>query len=64
MTNDLYPQVPGTNPVCPKCGKVASKPTAKFCSKCGSALKSVCAKCGHELADDTNFCPKCGTKKG
>ena len=55
---------PVGNPVCPKCGKVASKPTSKFCSKCGTKLKETCVKCGHELADDTNFCPKCGTKKG
>jgi tetratricopeptide (TPR) repeat protein len=55
---------PARNPVCPKCGKVASKPTSKFCAKCGTKLKETCAKCGYELADDTNFCPKCGTKKG
>ena len=55
---------PAGNPVCPKCGKVASKPTSKFCAKCGTKLKETCAKCGYELAPDTNFCPKCGAKKG
>ena len=50
---------------CPKCGE-KSKPGARFCPACGTALaqpakKRFCAECGHELAEQ-KFCPQCGAQ--
>jgi hypothetical protein len=50
---------------CPKCGE-KSKPGARFCAACGTALaqpakKRFCAECGQELSEQ-KFCPQCGAK--
>jgi hypothetical protein len=49
---------------CPKCG-AALKPEAKFCSECGTPIKTTkfCPECGTELEGTVKFCPECGTKQ-
>ena len=46
---------------CTKCGN-SNTDDAKFCSKCGAALKPVCPTCGNEVENDDRFCKKCGTE--
>ncbi len=39
-----------------------SNPTgAKFCSNCGTPLKSACSNCGSDLTPNAKFCSNCGT---
>lgn len=46
---------------CPNCGTEV-KPTAKFCSECGSKLSNLCPGCGAEYQPEAKFCSECGTK--
>lgn len=49
---------------CPNCG-ASLKPNAKFCSECGTAIKTqkFCAECGTQLESNAKFCPDCGAKQ-
>ncbi len=46
---------------CSNCKAIVS---GKFCSECGTKKneKTVCKKCGTQLAPNTKFCPECGEK--
>ena len=52
--------------ICSKCGEKFE--SGKFCKYCGGTLVDEaeesqelhCSKCGAVLAEDFNFCPKCG----
>ncbi len=48
---------------CPNCGG-QNQAEARFCSQCGTPLKSSCPNCGKALSAGTRFCPECGTKIG
>ncbi len=45
---------------CPRC-KQENKPSAKFCSNCGTKLKGVCPQCGAKVDPTDRFCSKCAT---
>lgn len=38
-----------------------NKPSAKFCSNCGSKLEQVCPQCGAKVDPDDRFCSECST---
>ena len=44
---------------CPRCA-YDSRPGAKFCEKCGTALATRCAHCSSELSPAARFCAECG----
>jgi len=48
---------------CPQC-EAPLQENAKFCPKCGAALKADrhCTQCGEKLPPDSLFCPGCGAK--
>ena len=39
-----------------------NKPSAKFCSNCGTKLEQVCPKCGAKVDPDDRFCSECSTE--
>ncbi|HTY39001.1 MAG TPA: zinc ribbon domain-containing protein [Bacteroidota bacterium] len=44
---------------CPQCN--AESPSGgKFCTVCGSALQSVCSRCGNATLVNDRFCSSCG----
>src|SRR5260221_8799234 len=45
--------------ICPQCQTV-NVDTAKFCRKCGTMLRHVCANCGPTLTPEDVFCTNCG----
>lgn len=45
---------------CPQCGS-ETRPTDRFCGKCGNRLERVCVRCKAPLAEDDLFCRMCGT---
>ena len=49
--------------ICPVCSK-GNKPTAKFCTSCGSSLDPIrfCSQCGAKLRPGKKFCSGCGAK--
>lgn len=53
--------------ICRNCGHQISD-TAKFCSKCGTAVlieepsNPTCSNCGRECEADSLFCEECGTR--
>ena len=58
------PQAPQQGGWTCECGAVNS---GKFCTECGkpkpeAPKKRFCTNCGAELAENTKFCPECGTK--
>ena len=64
QTNDQTskPSSNSNNKVCPKCN-FENKPSAKFCSNCGTPLgKRFCKECGTEVKENAKFCPNCGGK--
>lgn len=44
---------------CSRCGST-NAPDARFCSRCGLALNTVCRTCGAALAPGARFCSSCG----
>lgn len=38
-----------------------NKPSAKFCSHCGTKLEQVCPKCGSKVDPNDRFCSECST---
>ncbi|MBW4465101.1 MAG: helix-turn-helix domain-containing protein [Pegethrix bostrychoides GSE-TBD4-15B] len=60
---------PQTNKVCQKCWIPGSSPDirwseldAKFCLKCGDALRQECGRCKEPILLRGRFCPGCGEK--
>ncbi|MBI5047065.1 zinc ribbon domain-containing protein [Candidatus Micrarchaeota archaeon] len=49
-----------STPKCPKCKKVISDPSLKFCSECGTKLMVSCSKCQQDFPIGTKFCSNCG----
>ena len=52
--------------ICEKCGSSIVDEHAKFCARCGTALKvtppATCKACGKTLSDPSaRFCPYCGS---
>lgn len=45
--------------VCPQCGNAVDK-DSKFCTSCGTKLKTVCKKCGAIIKASAKFCSACG----
>ena len=45
---------------CPNC-QHHNKPSAKFCSNCGSKLQKVCPNCGTQVEPADRFCSECAT---
>ena len=39
-----------------------NQPSAKFCSRCGTALPITYAKCGEAVGTDDRFCSSCGAR--
>ncbi|MFI3115248.1 MAG: zinc ribbon domain-containing protein [Clostridia bacterium] len=52
-----------SNATCPNCNKLQPLGST-FCKDCGTAMKTTvhCSGCGAEIAQDKNFCGKCGKK--
>ncbi len=44
---------------CPNC-HIENPVENKFCKECGTALLTVCDRCGHHLQGGDKFCGKCG----
>ncbi len=49
--------------VCPNCGQEQSS-SLKFCTGCGTLLKTCCSECGSELDKEWEYCGSCGHKIG
>lgn len=47
---------------CPDC-RQENSPSARFCIRCGTALRAVCPHCGAELPPPARFCPECGAAR-
>lgn len=50
--------------ICIKCDNKHNLADSMFCNQCGSALSSVCAKCGNSNPSGAMFCGQCGSKFG
>ncbi|MEK6982055.1 MAG: zinc ribbon domain-containing protein [Candidatus Micrarchaeota archaeon] len=51
-------------PKCPKCKKVITDNSLKFCSECGTKMIVSCTKCQQDFAVGTKFCSNCGGTVG
>ena len=48
---------------CPDC-QHKNRPSAKFCSNCGSKLPKFCPECGAEVEEGDRFCSECAAPLG
>ncbi|HBK54522.1 MAG TPA: zinc-ribbon domain-containing protein [Syntrophomonas wolfei] len=49
--------------ICANCSQEQSN-DLKFCTSCGTLLKSCCPECGNELKEEWEYCGSCGHKMG